>query len=103
LTLRALLADKRMSGATKHIRLAERPQTVGELADQPPGQQAGRSQHLKVLKDSGLVSERHAGTRRTCQHDPVGLGGLLDQLDMFWNRALVGYKEVVEHPTNKDS
>jgi DNA-binding transcriptional ArsR family regulator len=61
------------------------------------------SQHLKVLKDAGLVSERAAGTRRIYGLTPVGVGALRDQLDMFWNRALALYKDVVEQPTEERS
>ena len=61
------------------------------------------SQHLKVLKDAGLVSERAAGNRRIYGLTPVGVGALRDQLDMFWNRALALYKDVVEQPTEERS
>jgi DNA-binding transcriptional ArsR family regulator len=59
------------------------------------------SQHLKVLKDAGLVSERPAGTRRIYRLNPVGAGALRDQLDVFWNRALAAYEDAVEQPTEE--
>jgi DNA-binding transcriptional ArsR family regulator len=53
------------------------------------------SQHLKVLKDAGLVSEHQEGTRRIYQLNPVALAALRDQLDTYWRRALTSYAEVV--------
>ncbi|MDQ2959926.1 MAG: metalloregulator ArsR/SmtB family transcription factor [Candidatus Dormibacteraeota bacterium] len=81
--------------------LAERPRAVGELADELPISRPAVSQHLKVLKDAGLVTERAAGTRRIYRLNPVGVGALRDQLDTFWNRALAAYKDVVEQPTEE--
>ena len=78
--------------------LAERPRPVGELADELPVSRPAVSQHLKVLKDAGLVVERAAGTRRIYRLNPVGVAALRDQLDMFWNRALAAYKDVAEQP-----
>jgi len=59
------------------------------------------SQHLKVLKEAGLVTEKEAGTRRIYRLDPAGVGALRDQLDTFWNRALAGYEDVVEQSTEE--
>jgi len=81
--------------------LAERPRAVGELATQLPVSRPAVSQHLKVLKNAGLVTDRAAGTRRVYQLSPAGLGALRDQLDTFWKRALDGYREVVEKPTEE--
>src|SRR5918998_1882519 len=75
-------------------RLAERPSAVGELADGLPVSRPAVSQHLKVLKDAGLVSERAAGTRRIYRLNPVAVAALRDQLDTFWQRALDGYADV---------
>jgi DNA-binding transcriptional ArsR family regulator len=75
--------------------LAERPRAVGELADGLPVSRSAVSQHLKVLKDAGLVSERPAGTRRIYRLNPVALAALRDQLDTYWQRALAGYDELV--------
>lgn len=83
--------------------LAERPRAVGELADELPVSRPAVSQHLKVLKDAGLVIDRAAGTRRVYRLNPAGLGALRDQLDTFWNRALDGYQDVVEQPTEESS
>jgi DNA-binding transcriptional ArsR family regulator len=78
--------------------LAERPRAVGELAAELPISRPAVSQHLKVLKEAGLVSERVAGTRRIYRLDPAGVAALRDQLDTYWNRALSGYQDVVEQP-----
>ena len=78
--------------------LAERPRAVGELADALPISRPAVSQHLKVLKNAGLVSERVAGTRRIYRLDPAGVAAMRDQLDTYWSRALAGYSEVVDEP-----
>jgi DNA-binding transcriptional ArsR family regulator len=54
------------------------------------------SQHLKVLKHAGLVSERAEGTRRVYRLNPSGVAALRDQLDAYWGRALRDYKDIVE-------
>jgi len=77
-------------------RVAARPQAVGELARDLPVSRPAVSQHLKVLKDAGLVLDRPAGNRRIYHLNPEGLAALRDQLDRFWNQALATYKEVVE-------
>jgi DNA-binding transcriptional ArsR family regulator len=82
--------------------LAERPRAVGELADELPISRPAVSQHLKVLKDAGLVTDRADGTRRIYQLNPTGITALRDQLDTFWNRALAGYQEVVVQPTEEN-
>jgi DNA-binding transcriptional ArsR family regulator len=76
-------------------RLAERPRAVGELADELPISRPAVSQHLKVLKSSGLVTEQADGTRRIYRLNPAGVSALRDQLDTFWNRALAGYEHEV--------
>jgi DNA-binding transcriptional ArsR family regulator len=84
-------------------RLAERPRAVGELAEVLPISRPAVSQHLKVLKDAGLVSDRAEGTRRVYRLNPAGMSALRDQLETFWSRALNGYQDVVEQPTEEDS
>lgn len=83
--------------------LAERPRAVGELADELPVSRPAVSQHLKVLKAAGLVTERAAGTRRIYRLNPSGVAALRDQLDTFWDRALAGYQDVVEQPKKERS
>ena len=77
-------------------RLADRPRAVGELARQLPVSRPAVSQHLKVLKEAGLVIDRRAGNRRIYQLDPDGVGALRAYLDQFWNRALTAFKATVE-------
>ena len=77
-------------------RLADRPHAVGELARELPVSRPAVSQHLKVLKDAGLVIDRPAGTRRIYQVDPGGVDALRTYFDQFWSRALVAYKAAVE-------
>jgi DNA-binding transcriptional ArsR family regulator len=82
-------------------RLSERPQAVGELAEQLPVSRPAVSQHLKVLKQAGLVTEQAAGTRRIYRLNPIAVAALRDQLDTFWSRALTGYADVAERPTEE--
>jgi len=76
--------------------LADRPRAVGELADELPVSRPAVSQHLKVLKDAGLVTERVAGTRRIYRLNPIAVAALRDQLDAYWSRALLGYRDLVD-------
>jgi DNA-binding transcriptional ArsR family regulator len=80
--------------------LADRPHSVGELAAQLPVSRPAVSQHLKVLKDAGLVSEHQEGTRRIYQLNPARLAALRDQLDGYWRQALSSYAEVVSEDTH---
>lgn len=83
-------------------RLAQGPSAVGELARELPVSRPAVSQHLKVLKDAGLVTDRPAGTRRIYQVDPAGLAALRAQLDRFWNSALTNLKQRVENPIEEE-
>src|ERR1700694_3565745 len=73
--------------------LAEWPQAVGDLAAGLPVSRPAVSQHLKVLKDAGLVAEQAVGTRRIYRLNAAGVAALRDQLDTFWNPALGGYQD----------
>ena len=75
-------------------RLAGGPQAVGQLAADLPVTRSAVSQHLKVLKDAGLVSEHAASTRRLYRLNPAAVAALRDQLDTFWQRALASYADV---------
>ena len=79
-------------------RLLERPRPVGELAEDLPISRPAVSQHLKVLKDAGLVADTQAGTRRIYHVQPDGLSALRAELDRFWSQALTAFKAVVEEP-----
>ncbi len=78
-------------------RLAAGPRAVGDLARELPVSRPAVSQHLKVLKDAGLVLDRSAGNRRIYRLDPDGVGALRAYLDLFWNHALAAFKAAVEH------
>jgi DNA-binding transcriptional ArsR family regulator len=77
-------------------RLASGPRPVGELARGLPVSRPAVSQHLKVLKDAGLVADRAEGTRRVYEIDPHGLGALRAWLDQFWGDALAAFKAEAE-------
>ena len=80
------------------LRLAERPYAVVDLANSLPLSRPAVSQHLKVLKDAGLVAEHAVGTRRIYHLNEAGLAALRDQLDTFWNRALSGFQDLADQP-----
>jgi DNA-binding transcriptional ArsR family regulator len=84
-------------------RLGERPRTVGELAAELPISRPAVSQHLKVLKEIGLVADRAVGTRRIYRLNPTAVAALRDQLDTFWNNTLAGYKQAADQGTEEDS
>ena len=90
----AILGDRTRRAIVEH--LAEGPLAVSELADRLPVSRPAVSQHLKVLKDAGLVVERAVGARRIYRLDPAGVAALRDQLDTFWSRTLAGYGEVID-------
>jgi DNA-binding transcriptional ArsR family regulator len=83
-------------------RLAERPQAVNELAGDLPVSRPAVSQHLKVLKDAGLVVDSRSGKHRIYRVDPDGLVALRADLERFWSKALAAYKTVVEQATEED-
>jgi DNA-binding transcriptional ArsR family regulator len=87
------MGDRTRRAIVEH--LAERPRAVGELAALLPVSRPAVSQHLKVLKDAGLVSDQAVGTRRVYRLDEAGVSALRDQLDTYWRRALDGFAEVV--------
>lgn len=74
--------------------LADEPRAVGELADRLPISRPAVSQHLRVLKDAGVVIDEVQGTRRVYRVDAVALSALKDQLDTFWQRTLAGFSEI---------
>jgi DNA-binding transcriptional ArsR family regulator len=81
--------------------LAVRPQAVGELADSLPVSRPAVSQHLRILKEAGLVDDEPAGTRRIYRVDPRGLAALRSDLDQFWTQALDSFKATVELETER--
>jgi DNA-binding transcriptional ArsR family regulator len=82
--------------------LAARPRAVGELALALPVSRPAVSQHLKVLKQAGLVTDDRVGTRRIYRIDPAGLAKLRARLDGFWNQALTTFKDIVERENEEE-
>ena len=102
----AAIADPTRRAVLEQLR--ERPQPVGEIARHLPVSRPAVSQHLKVLKEAGLVREERRGTQHIYRIDPQGLGPLRAWLDRFWDTALEAFKAEAERddePTepNEDS
>ena len=76
--------------------LREGPRAVGEIAGELPVSRPAVSQHLRVLKKAGLVTERRDGTRRLYRLDPDGLAQVRRYFDEFWSEALAGFKAAAE-------
>ena len=79
-------------------KLAGGPLAVNELARTLPVTRPAVSQHLKVLKDAGLVLDRRAGTRRLYQLDPERVARLRAHFDLMWTKALTNFQNAVEKP-----
>jgi DNA-binding transcriptional ArsR family regulator len=82
--------------------LADRPRAVVELAKEFPVSRPAVSQHLRVLKNAGLVIDEPAGNRRIYRVDTEGLAALRAHIDRFWDKALVAYKATVEQSNEED-
>ena len=83
-------------------RLRDGPRSVGEIARGLPVTRPAVSQHLKVLKEAGLVDDRSEGTRRIYQIDPKGLGAMRAWLDQFWDSALTAFAAEVERASKEE-
>jgi DNA-binding transcriptional ArsR family regulator len=83
-------------------RLEDGPRAVVDLAEGLPVSRPAVSQHLRVLKEAGLVIDQQVGNRRIYQLNPEGLGALRAYLDRFWDRALADFKAAVEDPGPAD-
>jgi DNA-binding transcriptional ArsR family regulator len=79
--------------------LSEGPRAVGEIAGELPVSRPAVSQHLRVLKEAGLVAERRDGTKRIYRLDPDGLAAVRDYFDRFWDAALAEFKAAAERST----
>jgi DNA-binding transcriptional ArsR family regulator len=82
-------------------RLADRPRAVSDLSTELPVSRPAVSQHLKVLKDAGLVVDQRAGKHRIYHVDRDGLAVLRADLERFWSKTLAAYKALVEQPTKE--
>jgi DNA-binding transcriptional ArsR family regulator len=83
-------------------RLSQNPSPVGQLARELPISRPAVSQHLKVLKDAGLVFDRRAGTRRVYQVDPKAVAALREYFDVFWGQALTSFRAAAEDKPGED-
>jgi len=84
-------------------KLADRPSAVGDLAAGLPVSRPAVSQHLRVLKDAGLVREIADGTRRIYSLDPRGIGAMRDWLDSHWGGALEAFKAFADSESDKET
>jgi len=82
--------------------LAGGPRAVGEIARDLPVSRPAVSQHLRVLKEAGLVTDRRDGTRRLYELDPAGAEAVRDYLDRLWSNALAAFKTAAEHADQPD-
>jgi len=101
---RALVALADSTRREVFERLRSGPQPVSTVARGMPVSRPAVSQHLKVLKEAGLVTDRPEGTRRVYYIDPKGLGALRGWLDRFWDQALANFHAEVErseHPKDE--
>jgi DNA-binding transcriptional ArsR family regulator len=82
--------------------LVDRPRAVGELAVVLPVSRPAVSQHLRVLKQAGLVIDQPVGTRRVYRIHHDGLAVLRADLERFWGQTLAAYKSAVEQDTEEE-
>jgi DNA-binding transcriptional ArsR family regulator len=82
--------------------LVDRPRAVVEIAKELPVSRPAVSQHLRVLKDAGLVIDEPVGNRRIYRVDPEALAALRNDIDRFWAKALVAFKAAIEQPNKED-
>ena len=84
-------------------RVAARPSPVGDLARGLPVSRPAVSQHLRVLKEAGLVCETAVGTRRIYRLDPRGIAAMRDWLDAHWDAALEAFKAYADQPHDQET
>src|SRR6187401_1831850 len=82
--------------------LRDGPRAVGEIAARLPVSRPAVSQHLRVLKEAGLVTERQNGTRRLYRVDPDGLAEVRDYLESFWTDVLAAFEAAAEAEAEKE-
>jgi DNA-binding transcriptional ArsR family regulator len=96
----ATLADPSRRAIFEALR--EGPKAVGELAKDLPISRPAVSQHLKVLKEAGLVTDQAAGTRRLYRIRPEGIAALRAYLDRMWDEALAAFAAAAEREESED-
>ena len=83
-------------------RLARSPSAVGELARELPVSRPAVSQHLKVLKSAGLVTDQAVGTRRVYSVDSAGLAEIRDYFEQFWQQSLIRFRAAASQPIQEE-
>ena len=101
----ALAMDALGDGTRREIleRLRKGPLAVGELAAELPVSRPAVSQHLRVLREAGLVTERRNGTRHLYRVDTDGLAEVRDYLDSFWSDVLAAFEAAAEAEAEKEN
>ena len=84
-------------------RLARSPSAVGELARELPVSRPAVSQHLKVLKSAGLVTDQAVGTRRVYSVDSAGLAEIRDYFEQFWQQSLARFRAAASQPIQEET
>jgi DNA-binding transcriptional ArsR family regulator len=96
----AALADPTRRSVFENLRAG--PRSVGDLASGLPVSRPAVSQHLRILKDAGLVRERREGTRNFYSVDGDGLADLREYFEGFWDEALAAFKAAAEQEGDED-
>ena len=84
-------------------RLARAPSAVGELARELPVSRPAVSQHLKVLKSAGLVTDQAAGTRRVYSVDSAGIAAIREYFEQFWQQSLASFRTAASKPAQEET
>ena len=84
-------------------RLARSPSAVGELARELPVSRPAVSQHLKVLKSAGLVTDQAAGTRRVYSVDSAGVAAIREYFEQFWQQSLASFRTAASKPAQEET
>ena len=84
-------------------RLARSPSAVGELARELPVSRPAVSQHLKVLKSAGLVTDQAAGTRRVYSVDAAGVTAVREYFEQFWQQSLASFRAAASQPIQEET
>ena len=84
-------------------RLARAPSAVGELARELPVSRPAVSQHLKVLKSAGLVTDQAAGTRRVYSVDSAGVAAIREYFEQFWQQSLASFRTAASKPAQEET
>jgi len=84
-------------------RLARSPSAVGDLAREFPVSRPAVSQHLKVLKSAGLVTDQAAGTRRVYSVDAAGVAAVREYFEQFWQRSLASFRTAASQSTQEET